>query len=107
VAGRIPTPTTSAGLSFHYDEPKSRAPQAMLLAVCPDRRETWDLGLVQTILEETLELAKIRSVDLASIEEVGQILPGLYFPFNLQAATIATQFFGAGVVIGNIGTVTS
>ena len=89
---RIPSPTTTAGLSFQYDEPTSRAPQALLLAVCPDTRQAWDLGLVQTILEETLALAKIRAVDLASIQQVGQILPALYFPFNLQGATIATPF---------------
>src|SRR5215472_17549947 len=30
---RIPSPSTSAGVSFHYDEPKARAPEAMVLAV--------------------------------------------------------------------------
>jgi hypothetical protein len=99
---RIPATSTTAGLSFHYDEPKSRAPQAMLLAVCPDARETWDLGLVQTILEETMELAKVRAVDLNSIQDVGQILPGLYFPFNLQAATVSTQFLISRVTLDNI-----
>jgi hypothetical protein len=99
---RIPAATTSAGLSFHYDEPLARAPQALLLAVCPDERSNWDMGLVQTILEETLQLAKIRAVDLDSIQQVGQILPGLYFPFNLQAATVSTQFLLSGVTLGNI-----
>ncbi|MFZ1925408.1 MAG: hypothetical protein WAU42_04605 [Solirubrobacteraceae bacterium] len=89
---RIPAATSTSGVSFHYEEPTSRAPQAMLLALCPDARQTWDLGLVQTILDETFELAKCRAVDLASIREVGQILPALYFPFNLQAATPATHF---------------
>jgi hypothetical protein len=99
---RIPATTTSAGLSFHHDEPTARAPQAMLLAVCPDGRQAWDLALVQTILEETLELAKIRAVDLDSIQQVGQILPGLYVPFNLQAATVGTQFLLSGAALGNI-----
>ncbi len=89
---RIPATTTTAGLSFHYGEPRARAPQALLLAVCPDSRESWDLGLVQAILEETLALAKTRTVDLDSIQDVGQVLPALCFPFNLQAATVATQF---------------
>ncbi|MDQ2959175.1 MAG: hypothetical protein M3Y42_19730, partial [Actinomycetota bacterium] len=89
---RIPADTVTAGVAFHFDEPNARAPQAMLLAVSPDDRATWDLDLVAAILDETLELAKIRGVDLASITEVGQILPALYFPFNLQAATPATTF---------------
>lgn len=89
---RIPSDTTTAGIAFHFNEPNSRAPQAMLLAVCPDARATWDLPLLATILEETFELARVRGVDLASIREMGQILPALYFPFNLQAATPATTF---------------
>ncbi|HEV3169664.1 MAG TPA: hypothetical protein VGZ32_04970, partial [Actinocrinis sp.] len=89
---RIPADSTTAGVAFHFDEPNARAPQAMLLALCPDARPTWDLGLVATILDETLGLAKVRGVDLASVQEVGQIVPALYFPFNLQAATPATTF---------------
>ncbi len=89
---RIPGASTTAGVAFHYDEPNARAPQAWLLAVCPDGRATWDRGLIAQILDETYDLARIRGVDLASITEVGQILPALYFPFNLQAATPATTF---------------
>jgi hypothetical protein len=100
---RIPAATTSAGVAFHYDEPTSRAPQALLLAVCPDEREAWNAELVQAILAQALELAKIRAVDLASIQQVGQILPGLYFPFNLQAATIATTFLRQGVDVDITG----
>ena len=51
----------------------------MLLAVCPDGRAVWDDALIQATLEETLELAKIRTVDLASVEGVGQILPAALF----------------------------
>jgi hypothetical protein len=96
---RIPGDTTTSGVAFHYNEPMARAPQAMLLAVCPDARPTWDLDLVRAILDETLDLAKVRAVDLVSIQEVGQILPALYFPFNLQGATPATHFMevAAGV----------
>jgi hypothetical protein len=99
---RIPTTEITAGLSFHYDEPRARAPQALLLAVCPDGRATWDLGLVQAVVEETLALAKVRAVDLDSIQQVGQILPGLYFPFNLQAATVSTQFLLTEDVLATI-----
>jgi hypothetical protein len=31
-------------------------------------------------------------VDLASVQQVGQILPALYFALNLQGATVSTQF---------------
>ena len=89
---RIPSTAETASLAFHYEEPKARAPQACLLAVCPDDRPTWDADLVTGILEETLELAKIRTVDLSSLQQMGQILPALYFPFNLQEATVSVNF---------------
>lgn len=89
---RIPSVQENAAVAFHYEEPKARAPQALLLAVCPDNRPFWDDDLIAAILEETLELAKIRSVDLDSVAEVGQILPALYFSLNLQGATISTNF---------------
>ncbi len=89
---RIPNVQESAGLAFHYEEPKSQAPQAMLLAVCPSERAYWDDALIQSILEETMDLFKIRSVDLDSLQEVGQILPALYFALNLKQETVSTLF---------------
>jgi hypothetical protein len=95
---RIPTTQENASLAFHYDEPDARAPQALLLAVCPDNRSTWDDGILVAILQETLELAQIRAVDLASIQQVGQILPALYLALNLHGATISVPL---GALTGN------
>jgi hypothetical protein len=89
---RIPSTQQSASVAFHFEEPSARAPQALLLAVCPDNRATWDDPILQAVLTETLQLAKIRTVDLASVQGVGQILPALYFALNLQGATVSTQF---------------
>jgi len=89
---RIPSQATSTGVAFNYPEPMARTPQALLLAVCPDQRLTWNDELIVTILEETLALAKVRAVDLGALQQVGQFLPALCFPFNLQATTPATHF---------------
>jgi hypothetical protein len=89
---RIPSAQENAAVAFHYEEPKARAPQTLLLGICPDGRRIWDDDLVTGILQEALELAKIRTTDLASVQQVGQILPALYFAMNLQGATIATNF---------------
>lgn len=89
---RIPSTQQSASVAFHFEEPSARAPQALLLAVCPDNRATWDDQILEAVLAETLQLAKIRTVDLASVQGVGQILPALYFALNLQGATVSTQF---------------
>jgi hypothetical protein len=59
---RIPNAQAQTAVAFHFEEPAARAPQALLLAVCPDNRPTWDDALLQAVLAETLELAKIRTV---------------------------------------------
>jgi hypothetical protein len=89
---RIPSTKETAAVAFHYEEPKARAPQTLLLAVCPDGREQWDDDLILGTLQETLELAKIRTVDLATVQQVGEILPALYFALNLQGATVSSNF---------------
>jgi len=87
---RIPVPQQPA-LAFHYDEPKARAPQSWLLMVSPDEREVWDAELAEAILAETLDLARVRTVDLASVGDAGQLLPALYLPFNPVQDTIAVN----------------
>ena len=44
---------------------------------------------MQAVLSEALDLALARTVDLASVGRVGQILPALYFPFNLRQETVS------------------
>jgi hypothetical protein len=100
---RIPNAQAQTAVAFHFEEPSARAPQALLLATCPDNREMWDDPLLQAVLKETLELAKIRTVDLGSVLQVGQILPALYFALNLESATISTRFAVIEEVASAIG----
>ena len=94
---RVPSAEENAGVAFHHDEPKARAPQALLLAACPDLGRGWDDATLAQVLRETLALAQVRTVDLASAGQVGQALPALYFPFNLQQDTVSTYFARARV----------
>ena len=89
---RVPGTQVSTGVAVHHDDPKARAPQALLLAVCPDVQRGWDDASLQAVLRETLELAQVRTVDLASVGPVGQLLPALYFPFNLEQDTVSVIF---------------
>ena len=60
----VPGRSETTGLTFHFDQPDARAPQAILLAVPPDeRRPAWDLDTLATVLHETFDLAQIRAVD--------------------------------------------
>jgi hypothetical protein len=86
---QIPNSVESTALVFHYDEPAARAPQALLLATNP-AQSPWSYELLGLILMETLDLAKIRTVDLSSLTGGGQVLPALYAAFNPQGDTIST-----------------
>lgn len=88
---RIPNDEQLTGITFHYEEPKAQAPQCLLLAVCPNQSTGWTDELLVSILYETMDMAKIRTVDLDSIQDVGQILPALYFPFNLERKTFSVE----------------
>jgi hypothetical protein len=97
---RVPSSRESAGVAFHDDEPKARAPQALLLAVCPDLQRGWDDAALAQVLRETLELARVRTVDLGSVGQAGQVIPALYFPFNLEQDTVTMILSPVRVVAG-------
>jgi|CXWL01.1.fsa_nt_gi hypothetical protein len=79
----VPNKEEITGLTFHFNAPQSRAPQAILLAVAPDGAPEWDLKTLESTVVETLELAKLRAVDLSTLSERGEIdqfLPAVYLP---------------------------
>lgn len=88
----IPSETETTGVTFNFDTPASCPPQAILLALPPDGRESWDETLLEETLSEALELAKLRTVDSESLHppdpdpdaltEVGQFLPAAYVSVN-------------------------
>ena len=89
----VPSPQETTGLVFHFDQPSARAPQAILLAVAPDARTTWDFETLEATLLETLELAKLRTVDLTALSEASPFLPALYFAQGPPEATTVTADF--------------
>jgi len=89
---RIPNTTESAGVAFHYEGPTAQAPQTLLLAINPTQEGQWNGALIRNILEETMDLYKMRAVDLDSVQAVGQLLPALYFALNLQQETVSVRF---------------
>lgn len=88
----VPSTTETTAVAFHYDQPNSRAPNAVLLAVPPDPSRPWDLDTLENILLETIELSKLRAVDTEALRGLGHLLPALYFATNPQAKTVSTDF---------------
>jgi hypothetical protein len=78
----LPAAQQITGLSFHYDDPIARAPQAILLAVRPDDFPEWTLEAVEGSVLEALDLAKLRAVDTDALGALGHYLPALYFAYN-------------------------
>ena len=75
--GEKPVPPASelTGLSFHFDRPDAKAPQAILVAVPPDRKRGWTPDTLALVVRDTLELAKLRAVDLADLPLLDDLLP--------------------------------
>jgi hypothetical protein len=57
----VPSRRETTGLTFHYDQSNSTAPQSLLLAVASDRRPVWDLDSLEAVLLNTIELARLRA----------------------------------------------
>jgi hypothetical protein len=94
-----PAATEQTGVAFHCDAPGSRPPQAILLAVPPDQQTTWDIETLEAIVTETLELAKLRMVTSADLDDqISQFLPALFFALNLEKDTVSTDFRQAAAV---------
>lgn len=77
----IPAPTETTAISFHYDAPGARPPQALLLAVHPDPAAGgWLPSQLLATINEAMDLARIRSVRPQDLEMTGALLPLVYLP---------------------------
>jgi hypothetical protein len=88
--GREPgTADEVAGVAFHTARPDARAPQAILLALPPDRSRGWHVEDIHAAVEEAFELAQVRGMDLTDLPELRAMMPptveGGDFTVNLPA----------------------
>jgi hypothetical protein len=91
----IPNSEEQTGLTFNYDNPGAEAAQTILVAVRPDpTKPNWSLNDVTSILQDTLNLAKVRAIEPALLGDVGQALPALYLTDNADNDTVSTNFTG-------------
>jgi hypothetical protein len=83
----IPNASETTGVTFHIDDARSRAPQAILLAVQPDAFPEWTLESVEGTLLEAIDLTHLRAVDPDVLAGVGHFLPALFFANNQGGGT--------------------
>jgi len=67
----------TTGVTFNAAAPSARAPQAILLAIAPDASR-WSGDSIVQLLEDTMELARLRAVTLERTNGIARILPALY-----------------------------
>jgi hypothetical protein len=88
----VPNDKELTGIAFHYDDPGAEAPQSLLLAVPPDPRVPWTTDALLDTLRETLELARMRAIDLSHLDHYAQVLPAIYLAENNAKETVSTSF---------------
>jgi hypothetical protein len=77
----LPSDTETTAVTFHYDAPGARAPQAVLLAVHPARTpERWSFDILLDTVNEAADLAQLRTLSSAELAPMGSFLPALYLP---------------------------
>lgn len=77
----VPTETHQTGVALRYDAPDVTAPQSLLVAL-PPADAAWTEDALQTVVEDTMELFKIRMVDLEDLDDLGPLAPALCLPRN-------------------------
>ena len=88
----VPNVTETTGVTFQFDQPDAAPPQSILVAVPPDTAQPWNLGMLSQVLMETIDLARLRAVDLEALDDLGHYLPGLYFAVNQERETASIDF---------------
>lgn len=88
----VPSAETTTGIAFHADAPGARPPQSILLAVNPDPARKWSSATLADVVAETLELARVRLVDLQAVSWAGRFLPATYVPDGDVPGALALDF---------------
>jgi hypothetical protein len=90
----IPSKSETTGIAFHFNQPNSEPPQALLLAVTPEITGKWTWDKLVGILQNTFHRAQLRAVEPDQLADTafGHLLPAILTPVaSHRFATIATD----------------
>lgn len=85
----IPAAVQDTCFAVHHDAPGAEAAQCVLLAVPPTRKGPWTLPGLEAIVNETLDLAKLRAVDAEQLGALGLLAPTTFLAANLGEDAIS------------------
>lgn len=89
----VPERQTATSVAFQYDAPNARPPQAILLAVTPPQTPAWSADTLVSIVNESLDLARLRLLTPGQIPGAGAVLPTAFVPTNLSDEVPSWHFF--------------
>ena len=100
----IPATEETTGLAFHYDQPNTEPPQAMLLLVPPQMTGAWKWEDVVDGIRETFDMARKRAVEPAQIDDspYAQFLPATLMAVTLHQISIGTNLAVVNNIYGDI-----
>ena len=79
----VPRQDQLTGVAVHFDTPTARAPNAVLLSTVEDGR-SFSANEITGQLLDTIHMAKLRAIPPAGIEGVGQYLPTVFLPDDIE-----------------------
>ncbi len=91
----VPTGEVPTGVSFQFDAPGARPPQAVLLTCLPPGAKRWQLEFLEQTFREVLDMSHRRALDPQVLGEdsfLQRILPAIYVSLNLAGDTVSTDF---------------
>ena len=101
----VPERAAATGLTFHFDAPAARPPQAIVLAVDAGLGETgWSADALVDTINEMFDLARLRLLTPSRIPGHGALLPTTFLPRNLSEQMPSIDLLG--LAAGNLASST-
>ncbi len=89
----VPSALAATSVAYEADAPVARAPQAIVLGLAPNVAAGWDVETIVDLVRETVDLAKLRTVDSETGAWIGRMLPAVLLPDGDATDVIAAPAF--------------
>lgn len=100
----IPATTRTTGITFNFDRPDNEPPQSILLVTPAAASGSWQWDDLVGAINETLDLAKKRSVEPARLDATpyAALIPATVMAVTLYGISITTSLAAANGVIRSL-----
>ncbi|HEV2251672.1 MAG TPA: hypothetical protein VGS06_00615 [Streptosporangiaceae bacterium] len=101
----IPATDHTTGITFNFDRPDNEAPQAILLVTPATASGTWQWDDLVGALNETLDLAKVRAVEPADIDQTpySMLVPATITASTMYGISVVTSLAAVNGMMRQLG----